>query len=108
MRHVGDVHLKMPAAGAALDVNGVVEIARGLAVNRDDRQVAKIAPRVALRVGRPAAPRAAPPPAPLRESDVRQVVLADEDLDVDAEFARAAQHLDHAARRGHASARETA
>ena len=68
MRHVGDVHLQMPAARAALDVNGVVEIARGFAVDGDDGQMrgnrgGRRAPRRP-----PAAPRAAPLPAPLRES----------------------------------------
>ena len=50
MRDVGDVHLQMPrAVGAALDVDGVVEIARGFAVDGDDGQMAKIF--AALRVG---------------------------------------------------------
>src|ERR1700719_2890047 len=40
---VGDVHLKMPAAvGLTLDVNSVVEIAGGFAVDGDDGEVAKI------------------------------------------------------------------
>src|SRR5215470_17508015 len=39
LRDVGDVHLQEPAAVfAALDVNGIVEIAGGFAVNGDDGQ----------------------------------------------------------------------
>jgi hypothetical protein len=41
--YVSDVHLKMPACRAALDVNSVIEIARGLAVDRNDRELSKIA-----------------------------------------------------------------
>ena len=42
---VGDVHLQEPAAiVAALDINGVVEIARGFAVDGDDGKFAKIFP----------------------------------------------------------------
>ncbi len=105
MRDVGDVYLQVPSARPPLDVNSVVEIARGLAVNGDNRQMPKIAPRIPLRIAD--RPRRAPR---LRQhrlgKPVRQVVLADQDFDVDAEFARPPQHLEHAPRRRHAPARE--
>jgi len=50
MRDIGDVHLQVPAAVSAMfDVNSVVEIARGLSVDCDDRQVAEIFAAGALR-----------------------------------------------------------
>jgi len=49
---VGDVHLKEPAAVfAALDVNGVVEVAGGFAVNGDDGEFAEIFPAGAVAFG---------------------------------------------------------
>ena len=41
--HVGDVNLQKPAAVVtALDVDGIVEIARGFSVDGDDGKLAKI------------------------------------------------------------------
>jgi hypothetical protein len=52
VRDVGDVNLKMPAAvGAALDVNGVVEIAGGFAVDGDDGEFTKILAALAFCFG---------------------------------------------------------
>ena len=43
VRHIGDMHLQVPAAVSAMfDEDGVVKIARGLSINGDDRQVAEI------------------------------------------------------------------
>src|SRR5260370_37148854 len=43
VRHIGDVDLQAPASiGAALDEDGVVEIARGLSIDANDRQEAEI------------------------------------------------------------------
>ena len=51
MRYVRNVRLQLPVAVfEALDVHGIVEIARRLPVNRDDWQIAEIAPAGALRV----------------------------------------------------------
>ena len=96
MRDVGDVHLQVPAAvGAVLDVNGVVEIARGFAVNGDDGEVAKIFAAVAFALahGCGALFRFVQDFGGKR---MRQVVLADDDFDVDAEIARAAENFDDA------------
>ena len=49
MRDISDVHLEMPVAvRASLDINGVIEIARGFAVDGNDRQAAKIFAACAL------------------------------------------------------------
>src|SRR5216684_4396781 len=43
VRDIGDVDLQVPPAiGAMLDVDCIVEIARGLSINRNNRQVAEI------------------------------------------------------------------
>src|SRR6202158_6324485 len=43
VRHIGDVDLQMPAAiRATFDIDGIVEIARGLSIDGHDRQVAEI------------------------------------------------------------------
>ena len=96
MGDVGDVYLQMPTAvGAALDVYGVVKIAGGFAVDGDDREVAKIFAALAFyfadwdgaarsfledRVGK----------------CVWEMMLANDDFDVDAEVAGAAQDFDDA------------
>ncbi len=61
MGDIGDVYLEMPAARTALDVNGIVEIARGVAIDGDDRQMAKIAAAIEFGVALRAAPPLAPP-----------------------------------------------
>ncbi len=105
MRDVGDVHLQIPAVRAALDVDGVVKIARGFAVNGDDGKIAKIAAAVGLRGGDGLGRGLRLVDHVFREA-MRQVVLANHDFDVDAEFVRPAEDFDDAARRGHAAARE--
>src|SRR5580704_10183385 len=106
VRDVGDVNLQTPCAvGFVLDVYGVVEVARGFAVDGDDGQMAEIF--AALRVGFGDG---------LRErfgfvrdfgrKNVRQVMLANDDLDVYAEIAGAAENFDDAAGGGCAAARK--
>src|SRR5216684_1254229 len=103
VRDIGDVNLQVPTAvSAMLDVNGVVEIARGFAVDGDDRQVAEIFTAGALGFA-----------DGLRAmlgfvknvggEDMREMVLANDDLGVDAEFAGTAENFDDAASRRCAS-----
>ncbi len=62
MRDVGDVDLQEPAAiVAAFDVDSVVEIACGLAINGDDRQFAKIFAAGAFGFGDRQGPGVSPP-----------------------------------------------
>ena len=88
MAHVGDVHLQREVAVRQLvHQHGIVEIARRLAVDRNDGQSAKIAPAFQIRRRDDGGHR-------LRlfhhlgRKTVRQMVLADDDLDIDAEIAR--------------------
>ncbi len=103
VRHVGDVDLQVPTAvSAMLNVNGVVEIARAFAVDGDDGQVAEIFTAGALGLA-----------DGLRATlgfvknvggeDMREMVLANDDLGVDAEFTRTAENFDDAASRRCAS-----
>ena len=103
VRNVRDVHLQLvvPARQRA-DVDGVVEIARGLAVDRHNRQIAEIAPSRQIVLGHLLRRRFCVGNHFVRE-DVRQVMLPDDDLDIDADIARAAENLDHAARRREAA-----
>src|SRR3984893_16739274 len=91
MRDVGDVYLKMPAAvGAALYVNGVIEIAGGVAVDGDDGEVAKIFAALAFCFGEGNCPAY----GLLKQCGgkcVREVMLTNDDFDVDAEVAGAAK-----------------
>src|SRR5690348_2694236 len=97
MCHVGNVHLKMPVAiGPALYVNGVIEIARRFAINRDNRQAAKILTAGALRI----TDRRGALLGFLHDfggEKVWKMVFADDDFGVDPEFARAPQDFDNAA-----------
>src|SRR5713101_2432975 len=104
MRDVGDVHLEAPAAAsAAFDVDGVVEVARGFAVDRDDWQTAKIFATLELDFADGLR-------AELRlvqnfgGEGIREMMLADDNFRIDAEFARPAQNFDHAAGGGRALA----
>ncbi len=99
VRHVRNVHLQLIVPVRQLsDMNRIVEIARCLAVNRNDWQVAEIAPasqiglRDALRSGFRLRNH-------FRRKNVRQMMLSDDDLYVDPDVARPAENLDHAARR---------
>ena len=106
MRNVGNVHLQLPVAVfEALHVHGVVEIARRLAVNRDDRQIAEIAPPRALRVAHRMR-RGSRLRQNFRRKLVRQVMLANQNFHVHAEIAGPSENFDHAARRRHSAARK--
>jgi len=98
MSDVGDVHLEVPATvGAALDVNGVVEIACGFAVDGYDRQVAKIFAAcmlgfthrfcAVLRLFQN-----------FRREGMREVMFPNDDFGIDAEVSRTPQYFDDAAR----------
>src|SRR5487761_409242 len=101
MGHIRDMHLKMPAFRPPFDVDGIIEITRCLPVNRYDWQMAKIP--AALAFGVPYRPRGLP-----RLLDhvlgelVRQMMFADQNFHIDAEFARPPQEFDYAARRRNA------
>src|SRR5207245_1807368 len=83
----------------------VVEIARRLPVNRDDGQVAKVATAGALGVAHGMRHRGGFNQR-FRWKLVRKVVLADQDLDVNAEIARPPENLDHTASRRNTATRE--
>src|ERR1700719_19900 len=96
MGDVGDVYLEMPAAvGAAFDVNSVVEIAGGFAVDGDDGEGAKIFAALVFCFGDGnGAARSF-----LQDfggKRVRDVMLANDDFDIDAEVAGAAENFDDA------------
>src|ERR1019366_2429999 len=100
---VGDVDVQgVVAVREATDPDGVVEIARRLAIDGDDRHVAEVAAANDLGLGDPSGHR-------LRLLDhlgrklVGQVVLADDDLHVDAEIVGVAEDFDHAAHRRRAA-----
>src|SRR5260370_1426695 len=107
MRDIGDVDLQVPAAiGAMLDVNGVVEIARSLAVNGDDRQVAKVLAAAALGFA-DGLGTALGFVKDFGGEDMREMMLADDDFGVDAKVARATENFDDAAGRRCAAVGET-
>ena len=77
----------------------VVEIARCFAVNRDDGQIAEIAPPVEIRFRGTCCRRCRASAIDFIGKNVRQMMLADHDFDVDADFARTPENFDHASRR---------
>ena len=93
MGDVGDVNLEEPSAVfAAFDVDRIVEIAGGFAVNGHDRKFAEVvaAGAVGLRDGTSGLLRVVDH---FRREIVRQMVLANDDLGVDAEIAGAAENF---------------
>ena len=100
------MHLQLEiAAGERADEDGIVEIARRFAVDGDDREIAEIAPGAQIVFG------------DLRRRGfrcrddffrkfVRQMMLANDDFDVDADVAGTAENFDHAAHGREAAARE--
>ncbi len=100
MRHVGDVHLETPAAVcAAFHVDSVIEIARGFAIDGDNREVAKIF--TALAIGLLDGQRAVPGFFfHLRRKLMRQVMLANDDFGIHTELAGAAENFKYPTRRG--------
>src|SRR6202165_251041 len=105
VRYIGDVDLQVPAAiGAMLYVDGVVEIARGLSIDGDDRQVAEILAARTLDFTHGTR-------AMLRFMQnfggeyMREMMLANDDLGVNAELAGTPENLDDPAGRRCASLR---
>jgi hypothetical protein len=97
VRDVGDMHmqLKIPVRQAANE-DGVVEVAGGFAVNRDDWQRAVVLPVVKL-AGVDDRIELLSLLQHLDGEAVRQVELADHDFDVDAEVVFVAEDFDDAA-----------
>ena len=96
MRHVGNVHLQLVVSvRQAADVDGVIEVAGGLAVDSHDGQAAVVAAPVQLAVRNDVLDRLS-----LFQhfggKVVRQVELADDDLHVHAEIVFVAEDLDYA------------
>src|SRR5579875_246834 len=106
MSDVGDVDLQFEAAvGAARNVDGVVEILRGLAVNSDDGQVTKIAAARDV-LGTDFRRNGARFGDDFRGENVRKVMLANDNFDVHPHFAVATENLEDAAYRRSAGARK--
>ena len=93
VRDVGNVHLQQPAAVvAALDVNRVIEIARGFAIDRDDGEFAKILAARSLGF-RDRKRQALGFLQNTSVESVRQMMLADDDLGVDTRDRRDGQEF---------------
>ena len=95
MRDVGDRHDEAEALALALAVHGVVEVLRRFAVDRDERQRRDVDAAGAVAVGHLGGQLAGLLARGEREL-VRQIVLAQRDLDLHAGVGVAAQHLDDA------------
>ena len=105
MGHVRDVHLKEPATVvAALDVNGVVEVARGFAVDGDDGEFAEIFPAGAVDFGNGQGETLGFVQDFAGEG-VRKMMLANNDFGIHTEIAGAAEDFDDAAGGRSAAAR---
>src|SRR6266851_5573466 len=97
VRHIGDVDLQVPAAiGAMLDADGVVKIARGFSIDGDDRQVAEIF--AASTLGFAHGLRAALGFVKnFGGKRMGEMMLANDDLGVHAEFTGTSKNLNDAA-----------
>src|SRR5215831_186232 len=101
---VGDVNLEQPpAVVAACDVNGIVEIAGGFAVNGDDRKLAKVLASGAVGFADGASDLIGVV-NDIGRKRVGQVVLANDDFGVDAEIAGTAEDFNDASCGGGAAA----
>ncbi len=101
--HIGDVNLQKPTAIlAAIDVNGIVEIARGFTVDSDYGKFSKILATCAIGFGDGKSESFGFVKNFLREK-VGKVMLANDDFRVDAKIAGAAEDFDDAAGRRSAS-----
>ena len=106
MCNIGDMDLQVPAAVfAAFDVNRVVEVSRRFAINGNDRQAAKILPLSQLLFGGKLCTMIGFCQNGARKF-VRQMMLANNDLGVDAQFPGAAENFQHAAARRGTRARK--
>ena len=104
--HVGDVHLKMPASRPPFDVYSIIEIACRFAIDGYDRQMAKIP--AALAFGVPDGPGGLPCLLlDIVRKSVRQMMFADQNLHVEAEFTGLAQDFDDTANCRNAGLRES-
>jgi hypothetical protein len=104
--HVGDVDLKMPALRTFFDVDRIIEIARRFAIDGYDRQMTKIP--AALAFGVPDGPGGLP--GLLNDifwKSVRQMMFANENFHVEAEFTRLPKDFDDTAGRRNAGSRES-
>jgi hypothetical protein len=94
--NVGDVHLKEPAAVvAALDVNGVVEVAGGFAVNGNNGELAEIFPPGAI-VFRNGQGETLGFMQKFVGESVGKMMLANDDFGIHTEIAGAAKYFDDA------------
>ncbi len=99
VRNVGDVNLQLPVSVfLALHIHRVVEIPRRFSVNRDDGQIAEVAPPRAFRFAHRTR-RGGRLRQDFRGKFVREMMFSDEDFHVHAKIARLAENFDHAARR---------
>src|SRR5262249_39650535 len=99
LRHIGDVYLQFViAVFESANEDRVVEIAGCLAVDRNNREVAIVAPPTLLARADHVLDRLSFRERLCREV-VRQVVLADHDLDVDPEVFFVAEDFNHSASR---------
>ena len=90
----------VPSGRCVADEDGVVEVPGGFAVDGDDGEVAEVAAAGDfLRIEAGDGARAASSQNIVREN-VREVVLADDDLDIHAKVAFAAEDFDDAAAGG--------
>ncbi len=106
MSHVGDMNLEMPACGAAFDIDGIIKIARGFAVDGDDGQVAEIATAFALGMSHGTRDLMGLL-QDVRREPMRQVMLPDQNFHVDAKLSGPAEQFYNAASRRDASSRES-
>src|SRR5260370_30038403 len=94
MGHVRQTHLKMAAIRTLFYVDGVIEIARRLSVDGYDRQAAKIAATFSLGLSHRTRNFLGRVQHLLREL-VRQMVFADQNLYIEAEFSRLSQNINN-------------
>ena len=106
MCDIGDMDLQMPTAVfAAFDVNCVVEVSRRLAINGNDRQAAKIFSLSQFLFGGKLCTMIGFCQYGTRKF-MRQMMLANNNLGVDAQFPGAAENFQHAAARRGTGARK--
>ena len=104
VRDVGDVHAEpVVAVRQPLDRDRVVEVARVLAVDRHGRDVPEVGAAADVARPTPTPPRRTASATASRTVRVRDAVLADDDLGVDAGRVDVAEHVGDAAERRRAS-----
>ena len=99
MGHIGNVNLQKPTAiFAAIDVHGIVEVARGFTVDSDYGKFSKILATYTIGFGDGKSESFGFVKNFLRKK-VRKVMLANDDFRIDAKIAGAAEDFDDAAGR---------